>query len=375
MKDFLYNLILLGSIQGIIVCTLLHFSRRSGLPERLLAAIIGLITLPGIHLYFHYAGWFDINAVTLFIHDLLPLVVIMPLGPLIYFYIRSLAEPGFTIGKKERLHFIPVIIDLLPKLAALVFYAGKAVGWSPITRDRLAEMVDSYSQYADIPRWLSMTVYVVLSVQWLRNYCKKQEQNVSAGTLVRWMQLFLYSMMIFQLLWLAYLIPYIIPGSSGWLLNTVDWFPVYIPMSILIYWLGIKGWLVSNSRIEPKKPVPLPASEAEQAFLLLKHAMEVDRLYLDPELNLEKLSGHTGLNQKYISAVLNQYRETGFNYFINSYRVEAFKQRLAIHGSDQFTIAGLAMECGFNSPATFQRTFKQHTGVSPSAFRKTLTLG
>jgi len=43
---------------------------------------------------------------------------------------------------------------------------------------------------------------------------------------------------------------------------------------------------------------------------------------------------------------------------------------------NNLTIAGIAFECGFNSQATFQRTFKELTGQSPSEFRKTaLALG
>lgn len=376
MKDFLYTIILLGAIQGIIICCLLCFSRKQTLSNRLLASIIGLITLPGIHLYFHYTGWFEINSFVLFIHDILPLVVIMPLGSLVYFYIRSLLDPNFSIGRKEQLHFIPVIIDLLPKLAAVVFYIGKMFGWSSMGRDRLANLVDTYSQYADLPRWISMTIYVILSLRWLQAYKKNQQKiSDSQAPVFDWLQLFTRLFIAFQVIWLFFLIPYIIPGYSGWLLKAVDWFPVYIPLSVLIYWLGIKGWLIAQSASDTRKKTrqqSLPGQEVDDAFRLLKRSMEQDQLYLNPELNLEKLSKHTGLSSKNISAILNQYMETSFNNFINQYRVEEFKQRLSMPGGEHLTIVGLAMECGFNSPATFQRTFKQYTGVSPTEFRKTL---
>src|SRR6478752_5387785 len=119
MLDFLFTLILLGSIQGVIVCGLLLFSKGRLLPNRLLTAIIGAIALPGFHLYFHYKGVYDINGFTKFIHDIMPMVVVMPIGPLIYFYVRSLINPGTRLNKKALLHFIPIIIDLIPKIAGL----------------------------------------------------------------------------------------------------------------------------------------------------------------------------------------------------------------------------------------------------------------
>jgi AraC-like DNA-binding protein len=36
------------------------------------------------------------------------------------------------------------------------------------------------------------------------------------------------------------------------------------------------------------------------------------------------------------------------------------------------TIAAIAYECGFNSLATFQRCFKQFTGITPSKYQNTL---
>ena len=143
----------------------------------------------------------------------------------------------------------------------------------------------------------------------------------------------------------------------------------------MIYWLGIKGYIVSQRQNVPYKKNAvtasiLPSETVEGAIILLTKAMEVDHLYLNPALNLSILAQHSGLAQKIISAVLNQHLHKSFNEFINKYRVAAFKERMQRPESNQLTIAGIAMECGFNSQATFQRTFKELTGLSPSAFRK-----
>lgn len=76
-----------------------------------------------------------------------------------------------------------------------------------------------------------------------------------------------------------------------------------------------------------------------------------DHIYLNPDLNLHALAQHTGIPQKTISAVLNQYIKKSFNEFVNEYRVEAFKQKLQQPAMNSFTIAGIPSECGFNSKA------------------------
>jgi AraC-like DNA-binding protein len=110
----------------------------------------------------------------------------------------------------------------------------------------------------------------------------------------------------------------------------------------------------------------------QQVITSLTNAMEMDKIYLNPSLNLAVMSVATGFSAKTISSVLNQHLQTSFNEFINGYRVEAFKEKIGQPGMEQLTIAGVAAECGFNSQATFQRTFKEITGIAPSVYRKSV---
>ena len=366
MQDFLFTLILLGSIQGVIVCGLLLFSRGRLLPNRLLTAIIGAITLPGFHLYFHYKGVYEINEFTRFIHDIMPMVVFMPIGPLIYFYVRSLINPGTRLNNKVWIHFLPVIIDLVPKIAGLILHFSFWLGYPISSRAEYRALDDLYNQFADIPRWIAITVYLIFAIRYLQ--ANSDKIHPASQKINSWLRLFTGLFAGFQLIWLLYLIPYIIPAWSDQLLKAVNWFPIYIPMTILVYWLGIQGYLTSLKLTIPKK---LNHGDWVQgAWQRLSNSMERDHLYLDPELSVGKVADHTGLSTRQISELLNQYRFTNFNAFINHYRVEEFKSRLTSPMANQFTMAGLAMKCGFNSPATFNRIFKQYTGMVPSAFQK-----
>ncbi|MDB5126850.1 hypothetical protein [Mucilaginibacter sp.] len=49
----------------------------------------------------------------------LPLRFSMAIGPMIYFYVRQIAQPKYTFRRKDLLHFIP----LLPELSVQVFAA------------------------------------------------------------------------------------------------------------------------------------------------------------------------------------------------------------------------------------------------------------
>ena len=99
--------------------------------------------------------------------------------------------------------------------------------------------------------------------------------------------------------------------------------------------------------------VPERSADHEKYFEEIKQAMEPGKLYLDPDLDLAKLSADTGIPAKQISAVLNQYNHTNFNDFINSYRVSQVGLLMMDPSTRNLTISGLAMDAGFNSPGYF----------------------
>ena len=373
-SSILMTIIVLGALQGIIIGFLLFFAKRQRQSNRLLAVLIWLMSLCSFNLYMDSTGIFYSSTFLSVFHAVVPMVIVMPMGPLIWFYIQSSLNPGFRMGKRHRKYFLPVLLDIVPQLAALIFITGVLTGLVKKAIP-LGNYIDTYNTWVDIPRWLSLTIYIWLAAKYLAVF-KKQHTGEYHATR-KWLQQFIRIFQVFQVIWLIYLVPYIIPRYTNWVLDTFDWYPVYIPLSVLIYWLGIKGYMVSHAgAITAKKSAgiydQLTTEAIQETTAVLQNAMEKSKLYLDPSLNLAMLSQHTGISQKVISAVLNQYVHKSFNEFINEYRVEEFKRRILEPGLEHLTIAGIALDCGFNSQATFQRTFKQFTGMSPSEYRVSL---
>jgi len=377
MASFFNTIILLGTIQGLVVSSLLFFSRKNRYPNRILAVLILLISLASFNLYGNYVNWFG-SSLLRFIVEIVPLVLPMAMGPLIFFYIQSYLEPGFRIAKQQRRHFYPVLIDLVPSLTVISFIVGIVTKLIKNKPGPWGIFIDNYNVYADIPRWLSITTYLWLSAKYLSARSHKRETGTDNGqNSYQWLNQFVKAFMIFQAIWLLYLVPYVIPKYTDWMLNTFDWYPVYIPMAILIYWMGIKGYIVSQQQIAADKkntgmPTILAPALIQQVIDALKKAMEEDKIFLNPTLSLANVSGATGFPQKTISAVLNQHLKKSFNEYVNGYRIKAFTEKIGLPEMSRLTIAGIALECGFNSQATFQRTFKDCTGKSPSEFRKTV---
>jgi AraC-like DNA-binding protein len=68
--------------------------------------------------------------------------------------------------------------------------------------------------------------------------------------------------------------------------------------------------------------------------------------------------------------VLNKGANANFNNYINSYRIEAFKEKIKAGQYQTHTLASLAYDCGFDSKSTFNRVFKLTCGITPSAYVK-----
>ncbi len=98
--------------------------------------------------------------------------------------------------------------------------------------------------------------------------------------------------------------------------------------------------------------------------------METGKPYLDEELSLQKLSSLLNISTHQLSQTINQGLNTNFYKFVNAYRVEEVKKKLGNPDFEKYSILGIAFESGFNSKSTFNKIFKEETGMTPSEFKK-----
>jgi AraC-like DNA-binding protein len=98
------------------------------------------------------------------------------------------------------------------------------------------------------------------------------------------------------------------------------------------------------------------------------YALETEKLFLNPELNLKDLAKSVGYPSAILSATINKNFGMNFRNLINSYRVEEVKKRIAAGNASHLSLLGIAFECGFNSEASFYRIFRNNTGKSPKDY-------
>ena len=92
-------------------------------------------------------------------------------------------------------------------------------------------------------------------------------------------------------------------------------------------------------------------------------------MYLNQNLSLNDVSQAIGIPRYHISLVLNNKLNNTFFDYINKYRVEEVKKIIRMPGSEKLTLLGISFEAGFNSKATFNRSFKKYVNLTPQQFR------
>lgn len=352
---------------GFFSAGLLWFSAQNRQANRFLAGLMAAISCWQIDGFFRVSGLYGQNANLYF----LPIFYSFAFGPLIYFYVRSLTNSSFRFERKHWWHFGPVAVQTgLYVFLSLCSYEFRNWFWAnvhyPIT----------YSIEFD-GTWLSLLVYLILSLRLLRKYGRYVQENFSETSrlTLRWLRVLLLILAVVCGQWAVELILRDVFHSfyqydhSYWLLG------------LFLIALGVAGLQQGNLASVQFRDEPAPDAPATPITPLktiadvspdhvsrIRRAMDVDRLYLNPTLTLTELAQHVSLNPKVVSQVINAGIGKSFNDFVNDYRVGEVKQRLRTSDMARLTLLGIALESGFNSKTTFNRIFRQHTGQSPSEF-------
>nr|WP_293295512.1 tetratricopeptide repeat protein [Allomuricauda sp.] len=102
----------------------------------------------------------------------------------------------------------------------------------------------------------------------------------------------------------------------------------------------------------------------------LKQIMMDYKLYLNPDLSLKDLASYLDLPANYVSQLLNLGFQKNFSEYINTFRINEFKERILLEENKGLTIMAIAYDSGFNSKTVFNTFFKKIEGVTPNAYLK-----
>lgn len=127
---------------------------------------------------------------------------------------------------------------------------------------------------------------------------------------------------------------------------------------------------IKEPQEEPKKEEEQqPTSdENERLFVKLDGQITRDRLFLNPNFGRDDMARLIGVDKNRIGHIMSRYSDaSNASVYINVKRVEYGAKLLLKH--PEYTIAAIANECGMTNTVTFNRTFKEVYGMTPSEYR------
>jgi AraC-like DNA-binding protein len=357
-----FYILLLCFVSGVTQCLLtlcgiyILLKHRTYQFQRVFAAVLIL----------HGIGFFN-NFVVLACHDqpysefLNTLLVLFD-----YVIVGGYMMFGVSLVFPNRIKTLHLLFFEIPYVGAMLLFAFTRATW-------ILTAVQIYTFSVS----LALLVYLCLSI---KRHTKMLRDNVG-------------NMEYFDLRWSTYLIALFFVVQLVWSIESLSqqsWFSssasernmifdtlyciliMIVALFVMKRIIKQKVFVMSTEEIEEtvkKEPVIVTQTTNSLINSNIEQVILEKRYFQDNMLTLQKLAQHLGTNRQYLSNYINQIKGMTFYDYINDFRLNEAKTLLEGKGTDnQYSLEDISVMSGFNSYATFLRSFKKKFGQTPSQY-------
>jgi len=406
--NIISTVLLLGAVQGLFLASLLFNKQGNRTADRILASLMifysAFITgsaFSGMELYSNFPHLLDVFIAIPFL-----------LGPLHYLYAKFLSTPNLKFTKQQWLHFIPFLIYRVYVIPyhfqtaeyKLDFMQNMALNGKPLMLNIFTWAVD-----------LQGITYMVLTLLLLKQYSTKIKdnylsidqinlnwlRNITIMSACVWVVVVVFHflrrigyepfqhvdihiseatiILIYAMGYLGLRQPGIfsrvsITATSTGQLHTSQLsglekniFPQLIKKPGTGEFSGEHEELISNRKYQKSG---LSSEKAKEYLQNLLDIMNDEKPFTNSNLNLHDLSEKLSISSHNLSEVINTRLKKSFFDFVNQYRIEEVKMKMADPKTQHYTVLSIALDAGFNSKSSFNTIFKKQTNMTPSQYRE-----
>ncbi len=344
----------------IIICTLgLQISRYIPNKSKTDKLAQVFLTILLVHII-HAAIFRDLLPGLVYVDRTAPFGLIY--GPILYFTFCSIEQREVT-KKQMLLHGIPFILALLGHVLFissytfrmtyrmeyyLLLYSMMGLSWLfyPIWVFFLSNSATNRARFERRLYYYSVILILVSSIFMLTLVLNRMVERSGADAASSGVTIF-FIMLLGSLLAYNYLL--------GKLRKPIHW--------------DIQSLNLSANSNPLEKPLPGFTYAEQQSIKLKIIDYLVDKTYLDTEFSIDKMSKALNVSKPVIQQFFKLHFQDSFLKVINSLRIKEACNSLSDEAFDM-NIEELALQCGFNSRASFYRNFSQEMGCSPIEFRE-----
>lgn len=290
----------------------------------------------------------------------LPIVFIS--GPLFYYYYKKIILEEDV--EKFYLHLIPAILVLV---SIIPYHFLPTVAKIDFLQSILKKQPSLYAKLL-LSLNLGTKIYLISYlgvILWENRNLIRDSKEISNKS--KFLFLFMSALLYIDL----------VIGLIGFILGSfilIKISALLLPLNIYIFFLisskypemllGIQKE-IKKGRYEQSK---IKSLDVNSILNQIKLVMETEKAFTDEDITLSQLAEELKITSHQLSQIINEKLNQTFPQFINEYRISEAKKMILEEKTR--SVLSIAYAVGFNSKASFNRTFKQVTGITPQQFRK-----
>jgi len=288
------------------------------------------------------------------------------IGPFAYFYIKTVLGLKTKSYLKYMLHFIPAAAVLCAIITNNIIDGEMVSHYLHFPSNYPVYNVNPMLRVIDFISNIYMIFYFILIIKTIYNLLNnKSHKSMKELNIIFY---YMFFIVLFSLMML-------IASAAG--NNILNITAIYL-LTLSGIWYFIFSFRYpefTQNAIREAKSIRyensiLNSIDSDVVLERLDELMEEEKIYIDEELTMQKLSELLMITPHQFSKMLNSTRKMNFRTLVNSYRIKEAMNQMA-EWPDK-TILEIALASGFNSKSSFNSVFMKSAGVTPSDFRKSL---
>ncbi len=302
-----------------------------------------------------------------------------------YLYVRGVIT-GKPVGWWDLIHTIPLLFYLVDFLPFLMLSASEKLEIFSSTFGDLDAQQAFTEGWITPPHFHRILLILVMAFYWglqvwlLLRLMDLKDRKLFIRENREWLSFILIFLGFQFFTFFPALVTSLFASDSSeaiWITTRVVYGLAMIIFILIVFFrpkmlYGLHGFIQYPINDQEKKDSDKPSYVDEETVqeLLgnLEDLMSNQKPYLNPNYLLSNLSNDLNLPGYKLSPFLKQETGLSFKDFINKQRIDYCKEKLDSGEWQQYTVAAIAEECGFNNRNSFTLSFKKFTGVTPTVY-------
>jgi len=282
----------------------------------------------------------------------------------LYLYFRTLVFRNHPKNKLSFKHYIPSFLLFLYFLWTLSITTEEyvALTYTPIMFFAFLAM--------EVTGVISIIVYCYLSYKILKQVKNKEESSLYINKISKYIKFILIGISLLAILW-SYGIfnTYVLRNYN----TIINYKLVWICITVFLFMVGYFSFTQPEVvRLPIEKKIITRDRLTKQEIVRIKERLNTliteEQIFTRTDLSLKILAIKLDTSANNLSWLLNSVYEKTFYEYVNEFRVKAFLKKIEAGEHKKQTLLSIAMDAGFNSKSTFNKTFKSFMNDTPSRY-------